>query len=536
MCRFIIVNLRYENRNGRMYAYTSTSKRMPGRKNPVSVKEYIGVVDPVSGTVIEKRPRSASKEVMLDGITVKNHGDVVLALTMAERIGVVDDLHLVFGDRYKQILAVTIAQTIRPSKSDRLDVVMEVSSLCEVLGIKRMTSDDICDIVNGITRNEIISFFRQRSYRSLGVKYVYAHAIPIAPERIAPSPDIGPSDTFDHVTMVIMMSRSGEFIGFRAVGRIQDNIGTLENILENIDDEDEYVFIPDATLSPYIDLPKLVRMGIRFALPFTPASTQFGSVSIDYKGLEGKEFEMMGRGGRYHLMTGRTGIVWSSDGYSLVPSSDARFNNCECTLRSFMCYDPREHQRLSKSMKIAIDAFRTQLDGKIFEDPEKEFSRIVGPWSHILRHSEDECGRMTVHVKRNEMSEVREQFGKTFVLSSSVVWDDVLAAHDAREGSDRVISQYHRGAQSLLNYHGSEINSESFAFIEFVTLMIRKRMQTVLDDESIQDMDVEKAFLIASSDRMIIAGDRTYRSSHSRKLAKVYRVFQIDPERHCPLD
>ena len=235
-------------------------------------------------------------------------------------------------------------------------------------------------------------------------------------------------------------------------------------------------------------------------------------------------------------MTVRTGIVWSSEGYSLVPSSDARFKCCEYALRSFMCYDPREHQRLSKSMKIAIDAFRTQLDGKMFEDPDKEFLRIVGPWSHVLRHSEDECGRMSVHVKRKEMSELREQFGKTFVLSSSVVWDDVLAAHDAREGSDRVISQYHCGAQSLLNYHGSGINSESFAFIEFVTLMIRKRMQTILDDESIRDLDVEKAFLIASTDRMIIAGDKIYRSSHSRRLARVYRVFRVDPGWHRPFD
>lgn len=526
------VNVRYENRNGRLYAYTSTSRRVPGHKNPVSVKEYIGVVDPVTGDIVEKHPRSGSRTAMLDGSSVSNHGDVLLALTMAERMGILDDLRQVFGERHKRILAVILAQTIRPSMSDRLDVVFEMSGLSEVLGMDRMTSDDVYDAVSDISREDMSSFFRRRHIRNPGVRFVYALAIPVVSEGAVSSVTMGSAGISDCVTIVIMMSQSGELIEFRSLGRIQDSIGAIGGILGDVEDGEECVFIPDARLSPYLDLSGLVRSGIGFAIPFVPPSIQFGAVHQDYADVEGKEFQRNDMGNRYHLMTGRTWVRWSPEGYSLVPSSDPCHRECDFVLPSYMCYDPREYRRVSESMRIAIESFRTQLDGKVFEDPDREFSRIVGPWSRVLRHSEDECGRMSVSVRRKELSKILGQSGKTFVLSSSVTWDDLLAAHDARVRADRAVSQYHRGAQSLLNYHCSRIDSESFVFIEFIVVMIYKQMQKMLDDGSVPDMDIEKAFLIASTDRVVHTDEGDFRSSHSRKLARVYRLFQVDPSRH----
>lgn len=280
------VNVRYENRNGRLYAYTSTSRRVPGHKNPVSVKEYIGVVDPVTGDIVEKHPRSGSRTAMLDGSSVSNHGDVLLALTMAERMGILDDLRQVFGERHKRILAVILAQTIRPSMSDRLDVVFEMSGLSEVLGMDRMTSDDVYDAVSDISREDMSSFFRRRHIRNPGVRFVYALAIPVVSEGAVSSVTMGSAGISDCVTIVIMMSQSGELIEFRSLGRIQDSIGAIGGILGDVEDGEECVFIPDARLSPYLDLSGLVRSGIGFAIPFVPPSIQFGAVHQDYADVE----------------------------------------------------------------------------------------------------------------------------------------------------------------------------------------------------------------------------------------------------------
>ena len=46
----------YMERNGQKYAYESTSVRVPGRKNPKTIKTYLGRVDPETGKIIPKEP------------------------------------------------------------------------------------------------------------------------------------------------------------------------------------------------------------------------------------------------------------------------------------------------------------------------------------------------------------------------------------------------------------------------------------------------------------------------------------------------
>ena len=52
----------YMERNGQKYAYESTSVRVPGRKNPKTIKTYLGRVDPETGKIIPKESRSRPKE------------------------------------------------------------------------------------------------------------------------------------------------------------------------------------------------------------------------------------------------------------------------------------------------------------------------------------------------------------------------------------------------------------------------------------------------------------------------------------------
>ncbi len=72
MCNTMII--RFEERNGRMYAYRCTSKRVPGKRYPVSEKEYLGLVDSVTGELIPKKVKAESLNFNLqDGkFKVKN--------------------------------------------------------------------------------------------------------------------------------------------------------------------------------------------------------------------------------------------------------------------------------------------------------------------------------------------------------------------------------------------------------------------------------------------------------------------------------
>ena len=46
------MKITYVERNGRRYAYTYVSARVPGKKNPVTRTTYLGVVDPETGEIV----------------------------------------------------------------------------------------------------------------------------------------------------------------------------------------------------------------------------------------------------------------------------------------------------------------------------------------------------------------------------------------------------------------------------------------------------------------------------------------------------
>ena len=52
----------YVERNGQKYAYESVSRRVPGKKNPVTDKTYLGKVDPKTGEIIPKESKKLPSE------------------------------------------------------------------------------------------------------------------------------------------------------------------------------------------------------------------------------------------------------------------------------------------------------------------------------------------------------------------------------------------------------------------------------------------------------------------------------------------
>ena len=113
----------YVERNGRTYVYRTESRRVPGRKNPVSMKEYIGILDPKTGMVdVKPLPIDAACSMLSDGrFSTLDRGSVLIASNAAERCGMRDALRCVFGDDGDMMLALAICYAINPLPSaDRI--------------------------------------------------------------------------------------------------------------------------------------------------------------------------------------------------------------------------------------------------------------------------------------------------------------------------------------------------------------------------------------------------------------------------------
>ena len=222
-----ILKIGYETRNGRTYAYRSTSKRVPGKKNPVSVKEYIGVVDPDSGEIIGKKHRSEPRTLPPDGAKVLDYGNALLSFEIARRIGLDADLETIFGVGSKDILALVLAQAALPSPSDSIDVALNSSYIPEILNLDyNIRRDDVHSIINSINSSEVLEFFDLRRSRTGGKLYAYAHLM--ADSTRQPFVSRTSESAF---TILMIMSSDGTPIGFSPLGDTMRDSFQLREIL-----------------------------------------------------------------------------------------------------------------------------------------------------------------------------------------------------------------------------------------------------------------------------------------------------------------
>lgn len=134
------MKITYVERNGRRYAYTCTSERVPGKKNPVPRRVYLGIVDSKTGEIIPKKGITESDLVINRGFRVKSYGDVALVMSVAKKLGLPDDLEKAFGDNGRKNLTVVAAQAVRPSSSDAVDRTLEESYILNPSVSTRMAS------------------------------------------------------------------------------------------------------------------------------------------------------------------------------------------------------------------------------------------------------------------------------------------------------------------------------------------------------------------------------------------------------------
>lgn len=522
---YIVVDIRYENRNGRVYAYTSTSKRIPGRKNPVSVKEYLGAVDPKTGRIIEKRIRSEPRTFPPDGARMVDYGNALLVNRIAERIGIDTDLHDVFGDDSKGILSIALAQAIHPMSSDSIDMVLNSSYISQMLGLgKRIGKTDIRHIINSLALPDMLRFFECRRSRVDGKLYAYAH---LMTDSKGASSGTGASHMDSASTILMVMSSNGIPLGFSPLGNTTYDSTGLRDILRVIGDLEECIFIADTALSPMLDIASFLRDGIEFAVPYDSSSEQFRSIQSDYTDIEHPEYGREYREDRYHLKGSDSGFLQTNGHQQMVPRSDPRFGDCTLHLKSFMCLDPRMRALAMDRMRKSVSDIRYRLDDHIFEDPDHVFRLVAGPYASVLRYGIDKDGVMRVIVRRKEMAEFNRDSGKTIVIVNSATWDDVISGRIARSRMAKVIDEYNNGSTQLRKYVGKGILTEPHLFIEFLAISIRHEMQRIIDESDIKGMDVSTALLMSSTYKAAIVDDGVIRGSRDRRLARIFKLFDV---------
>lgn len=173
------MGIRYEERNGKKYAYRCTSKRVPGKKNPVSMKEYLGAVDPDTGNLIPKKiSTDTMKFTLKDGsFRVKDYGNVMVAKKVCDDLCLLDDLSMSFAGAEKPLLCLAMAQALLPTPYMDTDLTLESTYIRESIGVGEMdfSSQRMSEITRtiGEATGCMEDFFTLRARRSEGSNFLY---------------------------------------------------------------------------------------------------------------------------------------------------------------------------------------------------------------------------------------------------------------------------------------------------------------------------------------------------------------------------
>ena len=121
----------YIERNGNKYAYQSTSKRVPGKKSPVTEKIYLGKVDPETGNIIPKENRTPPKEEY-----VKDYGSIAILDKVQDDLGLFEDLKACFPDIAEKIMAAAISQCLEATPFSDIEYIIDGSTIAELYKLR----------------------------------------------------------------------------------------------------------------------------------------------------------------------------------------------------------------------------------------------------------------------------------------------------------------------------------------------------------------------------------------------------------------
>lgn len=149
--------------NGRTYVYSSRSKRVPGKDNPVSTKEYIGELDPDTGRIHPKAiPMEEAENRLHEGeFRALEYGNVLIAKSAAESAGIVDALDGVFGEHSRTILALAVCAAVHPVPVGDPKEYGDFMDLSPILGDRRLTAKAVLEASRAIDRAAIRSYFKR---------------------------------------------------------------------------------------------------------------------------------------------------------------------------------------------------------------------------------------------------------------------------------------------------------------------------------------------------------------------------------------
>lgn len=540
------MSIRYEERNGKKYAYRCTSRREPGKKYPVSKKEYLGAVDPETGNLIPKKVETDSLKFSLqDGkFRTKNYGGSMIVDTVARRIGLRDDLRASFGDAADTMLALAMGQAMAPTAFMDTTLTLESSYVRELVGISGMdvSSQRMSEITRmlGEASGCTEDLFALRAKRYADGTFLYDLTSQSTYSEVGGFAEWGKNrdgEALKQLNIGLVTGHEGDPVAFDLFPGSVADITTLRRFAEDMRERvPGCVLVMDRGFESAGNVAELMEHGMDFVMPCTLSSKAVKSLITDFaKDVSKPEYDRIHDGHVYSVRERRLGVARDGGSWTYVADDDEAFDENGFVIKAYVCHDSKKRSDDEQELKTALMAKIKELDGKKFEDPVKSFAKKTGWMAQYLEYSLDPEGRMVIGYRNNAMTFFRNRAGMFVMLAPSTGWETAMTAYDARNNVEMAFDIFKNELDGRRGRTGDPVRARGRLLIKFLALMIRVRMQITVSRSKVKNLTVENALMSAATYEIVKDRGVNVRSEKTKRVREIFEAFGVEDPEHLEL-
>ncbi len=490
----------YMERNGQKYAYESTSVRVPGRKNPKTIKTYLGKVDPETGRIIPKESRSRPKEEY-----AKHYGSVRFLDGIQKGMGIFEDLDAVFTTMAPNIMGAAMALAINPASMDSVHYTVESSVIKETMRLRGTLSPStmgtVCEEVGGMM-NTMDRFFTRRIERSasgffsLDLTSVSTYSKMNGWAQWGHNRD---GEDLKQTNIAMVTDAEGIPVMFRMLpGSIADMAVMKETVRDMKSMGCKGRMVMDRGFESAANVSALMDLGMDFTMPSNARAEPIKKLmSRAIEELRASSSFAFHEGKAYKYAEYEVGVARTDDGYEYVveasrshkdsASINERFSKAR-KLKAFVVFDPSKASDDIDKIMSMVSETELRLENTRHRDPESVYRKLPPSVRRYLGYTVDSEGFMHIERKQNAFAFADNRAGMFVMLASlGTAFEQMMASYDVRDWVEKAFDVYKNELDGSRNGTGNPERARGRLFIKFIALMMRIRIQNVLRDH---DMDV----------------------------------------------
>lgn len=491
------MSLVLRERNGRKYVYRSVTKRVSGKKNPVSKKEYLGTMDPAT-EMINLKPMSLDevRSMIQDGeFKTLDRGNVLIALQVARSMGISDALIKTFGDYGNFILALAVCYAVDPTPSADIMVKLRKLDFYDVLGNNNITKKDLNKAERLIDYEAMVKYSKalnaEEPILMFGINEIMGAMKQTSAYRV------GNSFPSPNASMIFLTGRDGRLLYAMVTIGAGMNVKAWRRMVDSNPVELKKIRVFDEWTDEPETVARLVLLGDDFVARCVPCSDELRDV---LRTIQGQSETRVYRDTVYSMIECTIGLSRGKNGWSYVSPELSELKDCQFKVKVFACRPEIFNRKHMSDLGYSKDTLARNCAYCSKSATPEDVERVI--------------------------ADINRQYGAFVIMTTMGSWDEMMFALHVRAVTMK---------QSYSLYHSVFGNSEGRThrgwerFVMMISIAIRSRIEMILNEND-SNMTVDDVMSLGSNYRVVINNGRRINSQISHDLEKTLCMFGVDTE------